>query len=287
MANLEQAAMQRIASSGFPVFPGATPVEQLQNARAQARAIVLKYVPNFSFDENSARRVVSEVGVWIQRNQNDLANQMNSGQTSLPKALQLMMGNNKQVQQWVVANYTIAAAGMGPWESGKVLQLRDDPTSKISPTWVADDFADRLRSFGLIVKMENDGEMQRIFAPAEPVSGFGLATGVIVAIVVAVVLVAAIIAGYFYLSERLEANNQLMAEMCRKAQEEGDAATVHQCVEATKDLQISDPASSLIEQAGKVAILVGGMYVGVRYLLPWAFEQVAGSDEPKMLRGRE
>jgi hypothetical protein len=269
----------------MPVFAGATPAEQLQNGRAQARAIILKYVPNFSFDVAQARDVVSKVGVWVQRNQSDLSSIMESSQTSLPAALQLMMGNNHQVQQWIVANYTIAAAGMGPWESGKVMQLVADPSSEVAEGWAYRDLQDRLRSFGLIVKMENDGELQKIFAPPAATNGFGIATGVLVAIVIIAVGIAAVIAGYFYLSKRLELSNKTMSELCNKAQAEGDTATVQKCIEATKELQMGDPASTFVNEAGRVALLVGGMYVGVRYLIPWAFEQMRG-DDAKPLRTR-
>jgi hypothetical protein len=122
MANLAQLALSRVQSR-MPVFPGATVREQLLSARAQTHAVLLKYVPDLKFDVSEARDVMSQVNAWVERNREDLEEAMQSSEQTLPEFLVLNMGSSEQVQQWIVANYTVAAQGLGPWEAGKVDQL--------------------------------------------------------------------------------------------------------------------------------------------------------------------
>lgn len=280
MANLELSAARTVAP-GLPEFVGDSIPAKLQDGRAKARAIILKYVPNFRFDQTEARNVMSEVNVWIERNEDELADAMDTGQTNLPQALQLLMGTNKKVQQWVIANYTIAAAGMGPWESGKIAELAKEPSSNLSEAWALSDAKDRLESFGLIVKMENDGTMRDIFEAPAGTSGLGVPVAPVIvwAIVVAVVALAAVIASYFYLARRLQLNNALMRDICAKAQAEGDQITVKKCLEATKELQVGDPFSALVGTIGKTVMVLGGVYLGLKYFLPWATGELRGREK--------
>lgn len=276
MPNLEQLALARLRQTGLPEFAGSTIPEKLANGREAARASLTKYVPALKVNVLEARDVMSHVNVWVQHHQQDLSEAMQSPETNLPRWLKLNMGNSDRVQQWVIANFTVAAAGMGPWQSGRVERLVADPTSDVSETWAAADARARLDSFAMIVKMDNDGDLEYIFRGTGPaaVSGLGALPAVAVwAIAVVVVALAAVVATYFYLSKRLELNNALMAEQCRKAQAEGDKVTVHKCIEATRDIQIDTPLKGLTSELGKVAIILGIAYLGFRYALPTLLEE--------------
>ena len=127
----------------------------------------------------------------------------------------------------------------------------------------------------MLVKMENTGELAYIFqGPRTDVQGFGILP--VWAIVVLAVGFAAVVA-YFYLeSRRLELNNALMADICARAQAEGDTATVQKCIEATRDLQLATPWQSLIQEAGKVALILGTGWLAFRYALPWLLDKASG-----------
>jgi hypothetical protein len=280
MADLAQLALARIQGS-LPSFPGASLPEQLQNGRTQAHAILLKYVPALRFDLDAARDVMSEVNAWAERNQEQLSDAMRSPETDLPRWMQLNMGSAERVQQWVIANFTVAAAGMGPWESGKVAAEVANPSSNISDSWAKADAESRLQSFGLIVKMEQDGDMAYIFTGPNAASGFGALPALIVwAIVVTVVGLAAVVVTYLFLAKRLEVNNAIMRDLCQKAQAEGDQATVEKCIQATRDIQAIDPFSAAVSELGKVALILGGGYLAFRYGIPWAIGALAKAARP-------
>jgi hypothetical protein len=281
MANLAQLALNRVQHQ-LPVFPGGTVREQLVNARSQVHAILLKYVPDLKFDVAEARDVMSQVNAWVERNRQDLEEAMQSSAATLPEFTEstgkpdmaLNMGSSERVQQWVIAEFTIAAEGLGPWEAGKIDSLAADPYSDVSQRWAEDDAQLRLNTFGMLVKMENEGELAYIFqGPQQGVQGFGFLP--VWAIIVIAIGLAAVVA-YFYLeSRKIELNNRLMADICKRAQDEGDSSTVAMCIKATRDLQKSTPWNQLIEQAGKVALYLGGGYLIFRYALPWALDKVA------------
>lgn len=268
MSNLQQLALGRLQGQ-LPVFPGATLAEQLQSGRAQAEASLRKYAPDFRFDIDEARDVMSQVDAWVTRNEDSLSQAMTSPEQKLPAWLVVNLGNAQLVQQWVIANFTVAAAGLGPWISGRLGQAVADPASTISPAWAEEDGQSRLQSFAMLVKMDRDGELAYIFqGPQSAVQGLGVAPMVIWAIVVAFVAFAAVVVTYFYLDKRLALNNKTMNDLCLKAQEEGDRATVEKCIEATKDLQTGDPVTAFAEQVGKIALLLGGGYLLIRFALP-------------------
>ena len=272
MERLQQLALNRIKGS-LPVFVGATPEERLKNGRAAALASLKKYAPDgFKFDPERARLVMSQVNGWAERNKNDLSKAMESPGTSLPQYLVLNMGNAVRVQDWVIANYVIAALGLGPWMSGRVVREVQDPNSDISLAWAQADENYRLQSFAMIVKMDQDGDLKAIFEG--PTEGMGVPAMVVWAIVVTVIGLAAVVVNYLFVSKRLEINNNLMREQCLRAQAEGDKATVEKCIEAAKELQEGDAWSGIVSEAGKVAMTLGAIYIGVRYALPWATEKL-------------
>lgn len=268
MSDLRQLAILRLRQSGLPEFVGASVSEKLATGRAAARNSLIKYVPELTLDVAAARDVMSEVNAWVDRNQNELSSAMESTETKLPRWLFLNMGNSERVQQWVIANYTVAVSGMGPWQSGKIDQLVADPASDVSEEWAATDARSRLDAFAMIVKMDNDGDLEYIFRGSSATGAFGVAPVVVWAVVVAVVAFAAVVVSYYYLSRRLELNNALMADICRKAQQEGDKATIAKCIEATKEIQIDTPLSGLTSEIGRVALVLGVSYLAFRYGLP-------------------
>jgi len=271
---LGQLALNLVQSGGLPQFPGATIPEKLFNGRAHAEIILRKYVPGFVYDEDNAREVMSRVNIWVMRNEASLNTVMASSSTSMPHALQETMGNSNLVQQWVIANFTLAAQGLGPWQSGRVGAEVANPKSKISGAWADTDAQSRLDSFGMILKMERDGDLEYIFRGPSAVSGtgFGIANVVVWAIVVTVVMFAAVVLTYYYMSKRLELNNAIMKELCEKAQEEGDKATVDKWLEASRDLQMASPWKSLTSAVGRVALILCGTYLAAQYLLPFILE---------------
>lgn len=275
MANLAQLSLKRVRER-LPSFAGSTVREQLLNARSKAHAVLLKYVPDLKFDVSDARVVMSQVNAWVERNRSDLEEAMKSSDRTLPKYLALNLGSAERVQDWVVANYTIAAAGMGPWESGKIDQLAADPTSDVSEYWASGDAQLRLNTFAMIVKMDSDGELAYIFqGPEHGVSGFGAILPVWAIVVIAIGFAAVVT--YLYLeSRKLELNNRLMRDICERAQAEGDAETVAMCVKATRDLQASTPWTQVIQETGKVALILGGGYLAFRYAVPWAIDRLTG-----------
>jgi hypothetical protein len=286
MATLTQLSFARVASSGnLPVFAGATTREKLLNGRAAAKAVLLKYVPNFKFDVEDARDTMSQVDGWIERNRVDLEKAMQDQKSTLPRHLCISMGSAYQVQQWIIANYTVAAAGLGPWDSGKVQELVADPLSEVSAGWATQDASMRLNLFAMIVKLDLDGELGSIFNPPDNpsstdpcgTSGLGAAvtTSVIVAIIIAFTALAAVVIYLAFDSRRVQRNNDLMSKICLKAQKDGDTNTVHKCVSALKDIQVKSPFGDLAGELGKVALILGGGYLAIVYGLPWATKQLA------------
>lgn len=274
MADLSQAALDRVKNE-LPIFPGASLREKLLNARSQTHAILLKYVPDLKFDITDARDVMSQVNAWVERNRAELKAAMESKGQTLPEYLVLNMGSAKRVQDWVVANYTVAAAGLGPWSAGKIDKLVADPASNVSAGWASDDAQVRLNVFGMLVKMESDGDLAYIFQGPAAKGAQGLGVLPVWAIVVIAIGLAAVVA-YFYLETRkLELNNALMQDICERAQAEGDQATVDKCIEATRDLQMASPWQSVVQEAGKIALILGGGWLLFRYGVPWLLESAA------------
>lgn len=271
MPDLQQAALARLRFEGLPQFAGASVPEQLQNGRDQARVALLKYVPGLKFDLIEARDVMSHVDAWVERNQDDLAAVMATPEKDLPQWLQTQLGNSDQVQQWVIANFTVAAAGMGPWMSGRIASLVQ--SGDVTQDWADHDAAARLDAFAMIVKMDADGDLEFIFRGPNGVGAFGVAPVVVWAIVVAAVAIAAVVATYFFIARRLELNNALMRDICKDAQARGDTATVQKCIEATRDIQVSTPWAGLTKELGKVALILGGGYIAFRYGLPFLIDQ--------------
>lgn len=286
MAELGDLALSRIKGD-LPTFGGATLPEQLLMGRTEAKTILLQYVPELRFDVQKAREVMSQVDAWVERNKAELEQALQSPQQELPRWLQFNMGSTERVQNWIIANYTLAAQGLGPWESGMVARSATEPDSGISDAWARTDAESRLQAFALIVKMERDGDLAYIFRGEGSLAGLGIAPALLLAVVVAVIGLAAVIVSYFFLARRLEVNNAVMRDLCMEAQKRGDKATVEKCIEATRDIQAIDPFTSVSKEVGKAILIVGGGYVLIRYGLPWLLEVLGGGKESRAARSTE
>lgn len=266
-----------LARADLPVFPGNTLPSKLLAGRAAAEAALRKYVPDLAFDITAANAVLAKVDVWEERNRDVLqATLADPSATALPDAVKIAF-DSATAQAFVIATFTRAAWGIGPWMSGAVGKEALTPGVKtINPAWAQEDAGYRLQVFGAIVKMDEVGYLKALFEPPAPGStqgygAFGIAPVVVWAVVVAVVAIAALFLLYLYSSKRLADNNRLMQDLCDKAQKDGDADTVKQCIEATRSLQaesmipgVGDLASGLV----KVAAIVGLVWVGFQVIPP-------------------
>jgi len=254
----------------LPSFPGASVPEKLYNGRDQAESILRKYVPNFQFDLETAKQTVRDIEAWAERNQDTLDSLMSQPGMDLPEAIKLELSSDK-AQQFVIAGFTVAAFGLGPWGSGKIdsyAQAQESVSgTTINPTWALADAQQRLDTFGLIVKMENEGDLQKIFQGGTGTGAFGIAPVIIWAVVVATVALAAVVFLYLYFNKKLELNNKVMSDICAKAQQEGDKETTQKCLEAAERLQAS-PIEGSLATIGKVAVIVALGYVVFKYALP-------------------
>lgn len=256
MSALAELSLSRIAQ-GLPVFEGASLPEQLENGRAAAETALRKYAADFAFDEKGAKAVTRRIDAWADRNSASLSKAMRSTEGDLPEALQLAMGSTTEVGQFLIASFTLAAAGLGPWRSGAV--ARSVAEGGHAKSWAQMDAESRLQVFGIIVSMDQSGELGPIFQPGAT-GALGVAPAVIGIIVVATIIFAAIVVTYVYLNRRLEVNNRLMRDLCEEAQARGDYATVEDCIAATRDLQVS-----MFEDVGD-KLLTGALIIGGAYL---------------------
>jgi hypothetical protein len=248
-----------ISRAGLPDFPGASYQEKLAAGKAAALASLQKYITALSFDVPGADTVLRQVEAWEDRNSTSLeAAFEDSTMETLTSDIQLAL-STQTAQAYIVAIYTRAAYGLGPWGSSLI--------TTISPTWAQSDAETRLQVFGAIVKMDQDGFLGQLFGTTSSGSnGFGALP--VAAIVIAVVLVAAIFATLLYCERRLDANNRLMEQLCTTAQQHGDTATVAACLDATKDLQMAGLFPGVGSAFGTVLAIAG---IGALLWLGWQF----------------
>lgn len=250
-----------LSRAELPVFPGATFQEQLVNGRNAALAVLQKYKPNLSFDVNAARQNLRTITSWMERNSADLQTVMGDPSASaLPERIRIAF-DPKSAQNFVVASFTVAAVGLGPWISGAVI-------ANTTPEFAKADAEARLRVFASILQMEKSGYLDSLFHAEESVlAGLGVPPAVLAAIVIGTVLLAAVVAACVYYVKQLEANNRVMRDLCEKAQASGDTATVRGCIEATKGLQDSDlfGAKSIANAVVLGAVALGGIWLLVTY----------------------
>lgn len=281
MSAVDELATLAVQGQATPDFaPGKSYAEKLLAGRDAALAALRQYVPDLKFDPAKADEVMAQVSAWEERNQAVIkATLQNPDATALPSQVAASLGAEK-ARQFVIAMFTQAAAGLGPWTSGAV---GSDVASghvvagqPITAQWAETDALSRLQVFGAIVKMDQIGYLKTMFVPPAPGSTqglgiFGVDDWIIVVAVVAVVALFAVLT-YVYASKRLELNNKIMAERCKQAQDEGDKATVAQCIDAVKDLQMGSLLGPGFDQGVKTlltaAAILGAGYVTAVFILP-------------------
>lgn len=273
MPSLAELSIQR---ASLPQFPGTSYVDQLINGRDSAMLVLQKYIPNFAFDVSAADQINREVSVWEERNRSQLSTLLSDPSSSaLPEAIRLSLGANK-AQAFIVAGFTQAAWGLGPWVSGGLGTAV--ASGRVQERFAREDAEQRLAVFGSIVKMEQDGYLEKLFVPP-PVAtnGFGFlavpiaGSTIVWAVVVAVVAVAAVLIGYLYMSKALEVNNRLMKDLCDEAQKRGDTAIVDACIRESAGLQKPPGLDSLTGGLMKAVAIVGVAFVAIK-LLPGLLE---------------
>jgi len=266
--------------AGLPEFAGATLTERLINGRNEARARLLKYTSKIRFSSGSADDLLHEINSWQERNAAIIKQRMSDPATdTLPEQIALEFGA-KKAQQYVLAGYSVAAEGLGPWTSGKLLQLMSSAEHPvITEPWLREDADARLNLFASVVKLDDDGDLAVIFDPEtyaqrQQVQGLGTLPAIIAAVggkwvVMGLVLMflgtVALFLMYAFSTEKVRLNNKLQAEICQKAQSQGDKGTVAACVEAAAAAQ-DNPLGDITGDITKIALIVGAVYVGAKVL---------------------
>jgi hypothetical protein len=272
---LEQTIVDK-ASGVLPDIPGESLPEQLWNGRQAAVAAVEQYVDKLTFDSDQAEAITSEIDSWMDRNRAALEQTFDGPidpHASLEPSLQLVLEKDK-MQQWIIGQLTLASEGLGPWMSGRLAQEVANPASSIDDTWAREDADMRLEIFGMILRLEESGELRRIFTDEPPseetamVMGapFVIPWGWIVLFLLGAVL---IISAAVVLTSHLKAKTAVHREMCLNAQRDGDEKTVRWCLKVMGE---TDPVKQVSEQLGRVVIILGGGFLLVRFGLPFLLD---------------
>jgi hypothetical protein len=274
MATLAQLSEARLSAGLEPIIaewaPGRDLPSRLLTGRDAALAALTKHVPNLKYSQSEATSAMRDIEAWAERNDAALSAIMASTTTELPETLQLEMGA-RRAQSFVMAIFTQAAVGLGAWASGAVADAARSPSSPVNDRWARADAAQRLELFALVVKLDRDGSLQRIFGG--PGQGAG-ALGAVPLWFVAVVLVifAAAVVTAVVLVRRLELNNKLLRDLCQDKLAAGDKEAFETCVEATKGLQTTS-LERLPERIG-YALVAGALVYGLaRWAGPWLLSQ--------------
>ena len=271
---LEQLARMR---AQLPTFgaPGASMVEQLIAAEAEARSRLLKYTAIVQYDAGLADQVVHTVGGWAEANEPALAALMaNPAIDTLPEAVALEFGA-EQAGQFVIAAYSNAVRTLGAWTGGGVLEaLQQGGLFGISAPWAAQDAVARLTVFATIVKLDDEDALKDMLQPPAAVQGLGTwqwlqQAGVKGAIFLITIVIG--LAATIYLLKQSSTlalhNNRVLDENCDWARQMGKEHLVADCI------KYSAQGAATIEIPGakkfaRVAMFVGLAYVAVKYGIP-------------------
>jgi hypothetical protein len=260
--------------------PGMTLSEVLAVAQAEAQQCMQKYVGDFRYDAEQADAVMHRVSSWADQHRAELTTILQDpASDELPEQLRLALGV-EEMKQFVVALYSEATRTLGPWASGSVPRMVQ--AGSLDEPEMRKDANARLQIFGLIVKWDQDGDLEMIFNPKEAViraaAGMGLGAMhpvVIAAIIVGVIIGVAVAAAGIYIAisaaDSIRRASQLMEELCKAAKEEGDEDTVKLCLKYSANLQ--EKGLKQVDWIGDVIMavaIVGGLYVLSAHGLPAA-----------------
>lgn len=272
----------------FPEYAGSTRPDQLYNAWKDAEARIKKYT-DLRYSETQAQAILYEVETWIKIHRSQFVDSLkDSSRQEVAAEMQLQLGAVK-MQQYIVAAYSEAARGLGPWLSGLVGQNISE--GQASMLRMEQDYYDRIAVFGMIHNMDNDGALDVIFHPEKSSQfasdvGWSPKTIRILVIAGAVVVglvglgITAAVCHYKIESARLQVANKQHEEDCHWAQSmlEKDPKNsfyqnvVKKCFESTADLmkrsETPDPISGAVEKLLIVAAVLGVGYLGLTLLPP-------------------
>lgn len=275
MSDLADLALRR---ANLPHFAGATLADQLWAGRQAAAMAIRKYAPSLAFDERVAAETIHGVDGWLERSGDVLSTVLADQRvTALPEAVRLAFGSDR-ARAFVVATFTQAAAGLGPYMSGAIDRVAETGATiagqVVTPRWVEEDAQTRLAVFGAIVQMDQDGYLAQLWVPPPGAAPVALAGPEVVflgmtawQIIVVAVAMAALLAWLSLSMRQIGLANDVMRETCRRAQLLNRDADVKACFDALADLQRND-ITHLLGKAISAAAGVGIAYVGVRYGLP-------------------
>jgi hypothetical protein len=277
MTSLAQVAVVR-STGVLPEIPGRSLPEKLYHGRAMAAAAVRRHTHHLQFDVDQAEAVTSEIQSWMERN--DVALRRAFEKPIIPgevlaSSLWLSLDKDK-LRQWIIAQLTLACEGVGPWMSGEVARRAADPIyPDITDDWAIHDADMRLDIFGMIIRLEENGELQVIFSdepPSEPEQEL-MAQAALPVItwkyVVMIIAIALIISGAVVMHSHLRSNNEIMLRICLSAQREGNERIVRWCLRMAAD---ADPTRQISEQLTKAAVILGGGYLLIRFGAPFLLE---------------
>lgn len=278
-AMMQRAELQPIIDG----FSGATLTEKLGSGFEAARGALLRYTSTLSFSSDEADAVIHEIESWHALHQQDIDASINDpARDTLPEQIALSFGPEK-ARQMIVAAFSEAARGLGPWLSGDIAaNYKTDPT--IPESFVVADANDRLVVFASIVKMDTDGDLEKIFLPEQWAAGhpqaqdgLGVFQAVVAAVgakllVTAVVLIflgtVAMVLMFIHSMRRTSLNNAIMAERCKAAEARGDTETVRLCIKLASAAGADDSIMKTIKTIATVALVGGALWLGATLVLP-------------------
>lgn len=279
-------------------FDGDTWVAKLVSARNEAAARLQKYVPNFEFAVTAARQGYDEVDGWLTRNRSALAAAIQASNDTgvLPDELRLQMGADRAAA-FVLANFSFAAEGLGPWISGLVERVATgqavSAVKEVGHDWAIADADRRLKVFAGIVRMDDLGELEKIFGGGQAApAGLGapIAIPVLVAIVVMVVGVAAVIGYFVTRAKEIDNANRVMNRMCEDALARGDTDTQQSCIQAAADIQkgggglFGGLLSGLFSMSlGSLVLWGAGLFITFKYVVPAIRQRVVDRRNERLI----
>lgn len=266
-------------------LPGNTLTAKLANGYAEAKTRLSKYTSTLRFDPAVSSQVLADIRAWQERNADIISEYMKKPETdTLPEQVAYKLGPTK-AQQLVIAGFSEATRGMGPWMSGVVASTYTvDP--RLTESFVTNDASYRLSIFASIIKMDDDGDLFKIFRPDEyaklhpATSGLGFLPAIVEAIgpawtvallVLTVVGTVAAIAIFVESMTKLVLNNQLMTTLCQEAQKNGQTAVVQECVRMAHEGQASiweGLFGDMFGGAVKLAVVGGLVYLAATHVVP-------------------
>lgn len=269
-----------LSRAQLPLIVGSNLPQQLQTGRNECAWILKHYVADFTYSEERANAILDEVNVWIERNQKELESALaDPTREQLGNALCLAF-DAQMARDYIIANFTIAAAGLGPWMSGRVGEEADRGVV-ITREWAQQDAANRLKVFASIMRMEQDGFLKHLFQPGEgdpPCPGATGAFGMgplIVGIIVAGAVIATVACCWIIMkgvNKSNQAADELLAELCRLSVGSEKA----HCVNALIDLKKQNTPGDVAKTA---VYVLGGL--GAVYLLLKLAEREGWSKSPE------